>query len=79
MRVFNKNKIWSYSHYQGQDDSEFAIHFYLKHVYFPSELKIEEFLNYVRDRVNRAGKMNLMLKDLLNLSESYITKRRLKK
>ena len=47
--------MWQYSHYQGLDDSEYLVHFYLKYVYFPPELEIDDFIEYVRNRINRAS------------------------
>lgn len=48
-------RVWQYSHYQGQDDSEYLVHFYLKYVFFPAEMEIDEFIEYVRARINRAA------------------------
>ncbi len=46
---------WKYSHYHGSDESEFLIHFYLKYVYFSNEIDIDEFIEYVRNRISRAA------------------------
>ena len=48
-------KQWQYSHYQGADESEFLIHFYLKYVFFSLEMNIDEFIDYVRNRISRAA------------------------
>ena len=31
-------------------------------MYFPSEMNIDDFINYVRDRVNRAGYFNKIIR-----------------
>lgn len=46
---------WQYSHYHGSEESEFMIHFYLKYVYFSTEIEIDSFIDYVRNRISRAA------------------------
>ena len=46
---------WSYSNYQAKHESEYLTHFYLKYVYIPPGISLEDFLNFVRNRVSRAA------------------------
>lgn len=51
---------WVFPKQRREDESEFSVHFYLKNIYFSPGKSLSEFLALVRDRVNKAAKVELV-------------------
>jgi hypothetical protein len=51
---------WVFPKQRKDDESEFSVHFYLKNVYFSPGRSLSEFLALVRDRVNKAARVELI-------------------